>query len=63
MTQTEVGDTLGLSTVHVNRVVQELRKEGLITWRAGTLAIEDWPRLQQLAQFDPTYLSLRTEPR
>jgi CRP-like cAMP-binding protein len=63
LTQAEVGDTLGLSTVHVNRVVQELRKEGLITWRADTLVIEDWPRLQQLAQFDPTFLSLRTEPR
>ncbi len=63
LTQAEVGDTLGLSTVHVNRVVQELRKEGLITWRADTVVIEDWPRLQQVAEFDPTFLSLRTEPR
>ncbi len=63
LTQAELGDTLGLSTVHVNRVVQELRKEGLITWRGETVIVEDWPRLQQLAEFDPTFLSLEQESR
>ena len=63
LTQAELGDTLGLSTVHVNRVVQELRKEGLITWRGETVIVEDWPRLQQLAEFDPTFLCLEQEPR
>ncbi len=63
LTQVELGDTLGLSTVHVNRVVQELRAEGLITWRGATLVIDDWKRLQELAEFDPTYLSLKVEPR
>jgi CRP-like cAMP-binding protein len=63
LTQEELGDTLGLSTVHVNRIVQDLRKEELITWRGETLIIEDWSRLQQLAEFDPTFLSLEAEPR
>jgi CRP-like cAMP-binding protein len=63
LTQAELGDTLGLSAVHVNRVVQELRKQGLITWHGETLVIKDWPRLQQIAEFDPTFLSLKTEPR
>ncbi len=63
LTQAELGDALGLSTVHVNRVVQDLRKEGLITWRGDTLVIDDWERLQELAEFDPTFLSLETEPR
>jgi CRP-like cAMP-binding protein len=63
LTQAALGDSLGLSTVHVNRVLQDLRKEGLITWRGETLVIEDWPRLQQVAEFDPTFLSLKTEPR
>jgi CRP-like cAMP-binding protein len=62
LTQAELGDTLGLSTVHVNRVVQELRK-GLITWRGETVVIEDWLRLQELAEFDPTFLSQESEPR
>jgi CRP-like cAMP-binding protein len=63
LTQAELGDTLGLSAVHVNRVVQELRKQGLITWYGETLVIKDGPRLQQIAEFDPTFLSLKTEPR
>ncbi|WP_230532401.1 Crp/Fnr family transcriptional regulator [Microvirga roseola] len=63
LTQAELGDSLGLSTVHVNRVLQDLRKEGLITWRGEALAIEDWPRLQEIAEFDPTFLSLEVEPR
>jgi CRP-like cAMP-binding protein len=63
LTQAELGDTLGLSTVHVNRIIQELRAEGLITWRGDTVVIEDWPRLQETAEFDPTFLCLEREPR
>jgi CRP-like cAMP-binding protein len=63
LTQAELGDTLGLSAVHVNRVVQELRAQGLITWRGERLVIDDWERLQELAEFDPTFLSLEVEPR
>jgi CRP-like cAMP-binding protein len=63
ITQAELGDTLGISTVHVNRVVQELRAEGLITWRGNRLAVDDWDRLRQVAEFTPTYLSLFNERR
>jgi hypothetical protein len=35
----------------------------LITWRGETLVIDDWERLQELAEFDPTFLSLEVEPR
>ncbi|WP_134495982.1 Crp/Fnr family transcriptional regulator [Microvirga pakistanensis] len=63
LTQAELGDSLGLSTVHVNRVLQDLRKENLITWRGETVVITDWPRLQEVAEFDPTFLSLEVQPR
>jgi CRP-like cAMP-binding protein len=63
ITQTELGDTLGLSAVHVNRVLQELRSENLFTWQGQTVRILDWPRLQQRAEFDPRYLHLTTERR
>jgi CRP-like cAMP-binding protein len=63
VTQAELGDTLGISTVHVNRVLQELRGEGLITWRGEKLTIHDFERLKEVAEFDPTYLSLSHEPR
>lgn len=61
--QTELGDTLGLSTVHVNRTLQQLRAEQLITWQGQTVRILDWDRLARIAQFDPTYLHLDPEPR
>lgn len=55
-TQTEIGDALGLSTVHVNRTLQELRGAGLITLRGGALTVEDWEGLKNAGEFDPTYL-------
>jgi CRP-like cAMP-binding protein len=61
ITQTEIGDALGLSTVHVNRSLQELRAHGLIDLRRGTLAILDWAGLKKAGEFDPTYLHLNVE--
>ena len=58
MTQTELGDALGLTTVHVNRVIQDLRRDGLITLGKGSLCITDWERLRQRAKFNPLYLHL-----
>jgi CRP-like cAMP-binding protein len=63
LTQAELGDVLGLSTVHVNRVIQQLRTDGLVTWSEQRIVIEDWARLQQVAEFDPTFLNLENEPR
>ena len=53
---------LGLSTVHVNRVVKQLRVDGLVTWSEKRIAIEDWAQLQEVAEFDPTFLNLEHEP-
>ena len=58
ITQAELGDALGLTTVHTNRVVQDLRADGLIILRGSSLHINDWERLQQRAKFNPTYLHL-----
>jgi CRP-like cAMP-binding protein len=63
LTQAELGDTLGLSTVHVNRVLQDLRKEGLIRWQGEALTILDWERLKGVGEFTPTYLNLQHEHR
>ncbi|WP_262273537.1 Crp/Fnr family transcriptional regulator [Microvirga yunnanensis] len=59
VTQNELGDALGLSTVHVNRVLQDLRSEGLIVLRGGTLHIPDWEALQAAGDFDSAYLHLK----
>ena len=41
LTQADLGDTLGLSTVHINRVLQQLRRENFITFGRGRLTILD----------------------
>jgi len=58
VTQSDVGDALGLTNVHVNRVLKELRASKLISWQDGTLEIHDWGELTKLCEFDPTYLHL-----
>ena len=63
ISQIELADVMGVSVVHLNRTIQGLRRDGLLTWANRTVTIENWDRLQELAEFDPTYLSLSDEPR
>jgi CRP-like cAMP-binding protein len=58
LTQTEIADTLALSTVHVNRTLMELRRSGLITLRDKHLTIHHLTALEAAAGFDPAYLHL-----
>lgn len=56
MTQAELADTLGLSAVHLNRSLQDLRSLGLISLRDRRLTVHDLEGLRQLASFNPLYL-------
>jgi CRP-like cAMP-binding protein len=56
VTQTDMADATGLSTVHVNRTLQELRASGLITLKDRSLTIHDFPALCTTAMFNPNYL-------
>ena len=56
LTQYHLADVLGLSAVHVNRVLRQLRENGLLTFRDGRVAFHDYDRLVDLAEFDPAYL-------
>jgi len=58
LTQLELADVLGLSIVHVNRVLSELRRERLLTWTNHVIRIEDWEKLAEVAEFQPDYLSV-----
>lgn len=58
LTQMDLSDVLGMSVVHVNRVLQRLREEGLIVLRQGRLTLPDPPRLAAAAGFDAAYLHL-----
>ena len=59
LTQDELADATALTPVHVNRTLQRLRNEGLITFRSGLLTVLDMPGLQRAAGFDPSYLHIR----
>ena len=58
ITQGELADTMGLSDVHMNRVIQKLRKEKLITLTGKNLVILDFDRLAEVSGFNPNYLHL-----
>jgi CRP-like cAMP-binding protein len=56
LTQTQLGEMLGMSLVSVNRHLQALRRTKAADHRAGKLTIRAWPKLAALGEFDPGYL-------
>ena len=56
LTQEVIADALGLTPVHVNRMLQNLRAEGMIALKRGELRILDIAGLHGFAGFDPNYL-------
>lgn len=56
LTQYLLADSLGLSAVHVNRVLRQLREAGMLTFRDGFVAFDDYDRLADFAQFEATYM-------
>lgn len=63
LTQTELGEAMGLSTVHVNRTLMDLRNANLIALRDRVLSIPHFDALAETAMFDPGYLHLDHEGR
>lgn len=63
LTQTDLSDLLGLTTVHINRTLRDLRERGVLTFKSRRVDIKDWDQLADLAEFDPFYLGLQTRPR
>jgi len=59
LTQTDIADALGLSTVHVNRTLQEIRAAGLIKFFRGRLIAIDWPGLRKAGEFEQVYLHVQ----
>lgn len=56
LTQEQIADALGLTPVHVNRTLQQLRNDGLVETSSRTISLPDISRLRDLAGFDATYL-------
>jgi len=61
--QLDVADATGLTSVHVNRMLKQLRDEEIMTFRNGLVTIHDWDRLVATAEFDPIYLHIERIPR
>ncbi|MCY7399014.1 MAG: Crp/Fnr family transcriptional regulator [Sphingomonas bacterium] len=62
LTQNEIADTIGLTVVHVNRVLQRFRREELLQWSRRHFDILDYPQLAHIAGFDGSYLRLNQVP-
>jgi CRP-like cAMP-binding protein len=56
ITQSDLSDALGMTAVHLNRVLQSMRRDRLIRTHARSITIENKPALTALAGFDPSYL-------
>lgn len=63
LTQNDLADATGVTSVHLNRTMQELRREGLVELKSKRLFIRDFDRLAQVAMFNPNYLQLGHETR
>lgn len=58
LTQVEMGECLGLTSVHVNRTLQELRRRGIVELESKQVRILDVAALESIAEFDDRYLYL-----
>ena len=58
LTQIDLADAAGLSVVHMNRVLQDLRKLGTISANSRTIEVVNWQRLAEIAKFDNRYLTM-----
>lgn len=62
LTQPDIAEICGLTSIHVNRVLRQLREQELCVFRSSMVDILDLPGLERRAQFDADYLYLEQEP-
>lgn len=58
VTQEQLGDATGMTSVHVNRTLKALAKDGIINHSGRWIAIKDWDKIRQKGDFNPLYLHL-----
>jgi CRP-like cAMP-binding protein len=58
LTQPILGEATGLTGVHINRILRELRVRSIAELRAGTVTIHDWEQLVAIGDFDPAFMLL-----
>ncbi|MDB5686994.1 MAG: Crp/Fnr family transcriptional regulator [Rhizorhabdus sp.] len=58
ITQLDLAEICGLTSVHINRVMRSLREQGIVSFRSSLVEIHDLERLKRRGEFDPAYLYL-----
>lgn len=61
LTQTDLSEAAGITPVHVNRTIQELRSQGMIHWKGRDVEVPDMEALKRLAMFNDNYLHLHQD--
>jgi CRP-like cAMP-binding protein len=61
LTQTDLAECTGLTSVHVNRILRELREQHIVEFRSGRVRLNDLPQLKRIAEFDPEFLYLEQQ--
>jgi CRP-like cAMP-binding protein len=56
MTQEQIADATGLTSVHVNRMLRSLETDGALSRSRREIRIRDWEAMRRIADFDPAYL-------
>jgi len=62
LTQVDLADAAGLSTVHMNRTIQDLRELGVLLKNSRAITVSHWERLVEIAKFDGRYLNMWQVP-
>ena len=62
LTQVDLADAVGLSTVHMNRTIQDLRELGVLLKNSRAITVSHWDRLVEIAKFDRRYLNMWQVP-
>jgi CRP-like cAMP-binding protein len=63
LSQTQIGEALGMAMVTVNRTLQSLRRARLIEFGSGVLTVKNWKQLAEAGDFSPEYLHLKRRVR
>jgi CRP-like cAMP-binding protein len=56
LTQEQIGEAIGITAVHANRVIRQLREDGVVDLHRGRVTVLDEMKFQELADFDNRYL-------
>jgi CRP-like cAMP-binding protein len=58
MTQEQIGEAMGITSIHANRIIKQLREDGVLEFHRGHVTVLDENKLEELAQFEDCYLHL-----